>query len=144
MNFFVNTPHKPVWYSIWILAILSIFGWDSEVDIQLHDSYFIFPAVFIGITFSLFLAVIGLIYWLMRNKILVNWMTAVHVGSTILSFALVFGIGIVLDKKTELDLNFLKTMNWILLYLIFLAVLTQLLFGINVAVSLGQDKPKNK
>mgnify|MGYP001435562515 CR=1 FL=1 len=144
MNFFVNTPHKPVWYSIWILAILSIFGWDSEVDIQLHDSYFIFPAVFIGITFSLFLAVIGLIYWLMRNKILVNWMTAVHVGSTILSFALVFGIGIVLDKKTELDLNFLKTMNWILLYLIFLAVLTQLLFGINIAVSLGQDKPKNK
>ncbi len=80
----------------------------------------------------------------MRNKILVNWMTAVHVGSTILSFALVFGIGIVLDKKTELDLNFLKTMNWILLYLIFLAVLTQLLFGINIAVSLGQDKPKNK
>lgn len=143
MNSIVHRPYKIFWYSIPVLIGLSIIGLNKTVDIQLHDTYFVIDLFHIGILFSIFLGIIGFIYWLMNNKRLVHWMTAIHVGITISTFVLIVFTGLIFKRIIEGDFETFKTVNLIMFVLILTAVLSQLIFMANLVLSLLNDKKKD-
>lgn len=143
MNQILNKPYKSIWWSIPIVLGLSIIGFDSAIDIQMHDTYFVIASIYIGIMFSILLGLIGLIYWLIRKKRLVDWMTAIHVISTILIFVLIVLTGLIFQKTIEGDFDTFRTVNQILFVVILIALISQLIFITNLTFGLIRNKPKN-
>jgi heme/copper-type cytochrome/quinol oxidase subunit 1 len=143
MDSIINKPYKAIWYSILFLFGLSIIGWNNTIDIQLHDTYFVIASIHIGILFSIYLGVIGIIYWLIRKKQLVDWMTVIHVVITISTFALIIITGLIFQKIIEGDFETFRTVNQILFVVILIALLSQLIFIINLTFGLIRNKPKN-
>ncbi len=142
MDSTINKPYKAIWYSILFLFGLSIIGWNNTIDIQLHDTYFVIASIHIGVLFSIYLGVIGLIYWLIRKKKLVDWMTVIHVVITISTFALII-TGLIFQKIIEGDFETFRTVNQILFVVILIALLSQLIFITNLTFGLIRNKPKN-
>ena len=143
MDSIINKPYKAIWYSILFLFGLSIIGWNNTIDIQLHDTYFVIASIHIGILFSIYLGVIGIIYWLIRKKKLVDWMTLIHVVITISTFALIIITGLIFQKIIEGDFETFRTVNQILFVVILIALLSQLIFITNLTFGLIRNKPKN-
>ena len=143
MNQILNKPYKSIWWSIPIVLGLSIIGFNSVIDIQMHDTYFVIASIHIGILFSILLGIIGLMYWLIRKKRLVDWMTAIHVISTILIFVLIVLIGLLFKKVIQSDFEMFRTVNQIMFIIILIAMFSQLLFIANLIFSLIKNKQKD-
>jgi heme/copper-type cytochrome/quinol oxidase subunit 1 len=132
MESIINKPYKAIWYSILFLFGLSIIGWDNTTDIQLHDTYIVISSIHIGVLFSIYLGIIGIIYRLIRKKKLVDWMTVIHVVITILTFALIIIKGLIFQKIIEGDFETYRTVNKVLFVVILIALLSQLIFITNL------------
>lgn len=143
MNSIINRPYKAIWYSVLFLIGVSIIGWNNTIDIQLHDTYFVIASIHIGVLFSIYLGVIGIIYWLIRKKKLFDWMTLIHVVITISTFALIIITGLIFQKVIEGDFETFRTVNQILFVVILIALLSQLVFLTNLIFGLIRNKPKN-
>lgn len=142
MSRILNEPYKSIWWSIPVILFLSLIGLKSTIDLQLHDTYFIIASFHIGLFFSLLLGIIGLIYWQLKNKRLVHWMTAIHVVCTIFTFILIPMSGLIFKEVIEGDLEIFRTVNQILFFVILIALFSQLIFITNVIITLLKNKPK--
>jgi heme/copper-type cytochrome/quinol oxidase subunit 1 len=132
-----------MWYSVLFIIGLSTIGRDNTIDIQLHDTYFVFASIHIGVTFSIYLGVIGIIYWLIRKKKLVDWMTVIHVVITISAFVLIIITGLIFQEVIEENFETFRTINQILFVVILIALLSQLIFLTNLIFGLIRNEPKN-
>jgi heme/copper-type cytochrome/quinol oxidase subunit 1 len=143
MNQILNKPYKSIWWSIPIVLGLSIIGFNSAIDFEMHDTYLVISSIHIGILFSILLGIIGLMYWLIRKKRLVDWMTAIHVTSTIIIFVLIVLTGLIFKKVIESDFKIFRTVNQIMFIIILIAMLSQLVFIANLLFSLIKNKQKD-
>ncbi|WP_367278102.1 cbb3-type cytochrome c oxidase subunit I [uncultured Algibacter sp.] len=94
MNFLKNKPYIIFWI-IGIIIFIPFFkhiSFDSTIDINVHDTYFVVAHYHLGMIFLIFFVLIGLIYWVLnifkRKK--VNWLTICHIILTIMSTFLLF------------------------------------------------------
>lgn len=142
MKSIINKPYKAIWYSILFLFGLSIIGWDNTIDIQLHDTYFVIASIHFGVLFSIYLGIIGIIYWLIRKKRLVDWMTVIHVVITILTFALIIITCLILQKIIEGGFETFRTINKIIFVLVLIALLSQFIFIANLIFGSIRNKQK--
>lgn len=134
MNLILNQPYKLIWMAIPLVMGLALIKADSTIDIPLHDIYFLVASAQVGIQLSLTLGFNGCLYWLLRKKKLVNWMTAFHVITTILSFNLIIITGFVFK-----DFNQIVPAISLLLMPV-----SQLIFFVNLAISLIRNEEKFK
>jgi hypothetical protein len=124
-------PHKVLCGAVFLTLAISYVYKDKSIDIQLHDTYFVTDALFIGKLCSFILGVVGSIYYLVRKRKLVSWMTYLHVFLTIFSIGFVY-YNLTLKLQNYADLE--KTIRDSLL-VIFLGILSQLLFIVNLVMS---------
>lgn len=143
MNKILNNPHKSIWLTIPVIIALSMTGFNSTIDIQLHDTYFVVASIHFGIFLSIILGIIGFIYWLIRNKILVNWMTAIHVFTTISAFVLVVATELIFKDVIQGDVEAFRTVNLIVFAVMIIAFLSQFIFITNLVFSLMRNQQKN-
>jgi len=61
------------------------FGLTATIDLQLHDTYFVFDSIYLAIMASIFLILLGIIYWLFRNYRMNGLLTKIHTAGTLLS-----------------------------------------------------------
>jgi len=143
MHFILNKPYKVIWRSIPFLIGLSLIGWNKTIDIQMHDTYFVIALFHVGIFFSIILTVLGSLYWLVRNKQLINWITIVHVIITIASFFMLL-IGPIFNKGFLWQLTTITSFNHsqYLLILILIWLIAQLFFFLNLIFSFIRNLEK--
>lgn len=153
INQVLSKPYKLIWLVIPIILGLSTIGSNGSIDIQMHDTYFVISSFHIGILFSIILGIIGFIYWLVKGKKLVNWMTAIHLLTTILALASILIISFLpnglfspssysFDTISDLTNNPFSTASQILSALVLMAILSQLLFIVNVIMSFARNHNK--
>ena len=133
-----NKPQKVVWTFIIVVAAIMITKRVLILDVQMYNAYFGFGPIQTGILISAFLGLIGLIYWLMRNKKLVDWMTIIHVIVTLFIFLGLMIFYISTGNNTDHH----RIINQIFPIVISILGLTQILFLINIFLSLGRDISK--
>lgn len=143
MNRILNKPYQSIWGTIPLILGLSMIGINSAIDLQLHDTYFVIASIHIGILFSFILGIIGSIYWLIRHKKLINWMTLFHVMSTISTFVLIIITGLVYKEAIGGDFDTFRIVKQILVTLILIALFSQVIFMTNLVLSLISNKNKN-
>ena len=140
MNIFTLQTHKLVWISILPILLISSLGKNTIFDIQYHDTYFIFPLLHLGILFSIVLGIIGLIYWWISDRPVINWMKLVHLGVTI-GFMFTFLITNLVRSKLY-DLGFVSLQDDNLTFAIFILIFVgcQLLLLVNIFIGLVGSK----
>jgi len=128
--------------------VISLIKWNYSVDIQMHDTYFVIALLHVGILFVLILAIIGGIYWLVRSKKLIGFLTISHVTITIFLILVI----VVFFAKPEpdpanmtfdpLNSNFgtWKLWNQMIIGGMLVWILSQLIFLVNLVISLIRNE----
>ena len=142
MNQILNKPYKLIWWSMTIILGLSIIRYNDAIDIQIHDTYIVIALIQIGLLFSMILGIIGLVYWLVRHKKLVSWMTAIHVIVTVLTFIFIVLRVLMPHFFLEGHFDIVRAINQIIFIVILIAILTQFVFLTNLIFSLIRNKTK--
>lgn len=88
-QFFTHKPHLVLWLSIPVLLALTLLSNAATLDLQLHDTYIIFTPFHFMLLMSFMVALLGGIYWALRHKKLVKWMTITHFTLTLAGIVLV-------------------------------------------------------
>ena len=135
MNLILRKPYKVIWLSIPILLILSLIGIGSTLDIQMLDTYLVLAPSHVGISLSIILALIGLLYWLVKEKSLISWMTVSHVIATLLTFSIILLAGLSFNHLVEPDFGMFGVINQLILILVFVSMVSQIVFLINLIIS---------
>jgi len=128
-----------IWLAIPLILGLTLFG-GSTIGIQLHDRYFVVSSIYVGMFFAICLGLIGFIYWLVRNKRLINWVTVVHVIMTIAVFVLIVLTNLTFEKAIQANFSTFRIVDKILFAVILFAAFTQLAFIANLILSLVRTK----
>ncbi|MBC6993349.1 hypothetical protein QWY85_16865 [Neolewinella lacunae] len=140
MNSIATSPHKSLWYAIPVLMVLSLIGLNSSVNLQLYDTYFDVSTFYVGFLSSAFLFLLGLLYWAVRKRKLIRWMTIIHVVMTTLTLVLILTVGLIADDSSSGDYLTFQAFNQTLGIALLVTIISQLLFLLNVGLSLLQDK----
>ncbi len=133
-----SKPYKSFWISVPIIIILSVIGHENLLDIQLHDTYFVISALYIGLTLSILSGTIGIIYYVARHLKLINWITVLHVSVTLLAFTVMM-IDVVL-MKNYIGRSGSLTINNVIVSLFLLGLGVQPLFIMNIGLGIFKAK----
>jgi len=144
----MKSIHKKPYLFFWIatifLIMLSIYWWnfeDAVLDINIHDTYFIIHNSHILLLLAILYALVGLTYWvLLKFQVaLSKSLTQIHYICSLIIIPIYFIGNFFLDKfhKSEFPL-FDNTSKFVIFItiLIFIGLIAQLFFFINVILSL--------
>lgn len=121
LNSINNHPHLILWLTMPIIFMMTIISSNKMLDLQLHDTYFVFNRLHISIILCLLLALSGGAHYLLKEHQLISWMTSFHVITTVL---LTVYIGSLSGSH-----------GFIALAIIALLLLTQVFFILNIGFS---------
>ncbi len=136
MNTIKNRPYIPIFATILLILVLAMFNSKDFIDIQLHDMYLVITPIHLSILLSIYLGIVGIVYWLLREKKLVPWMTILHVTCTILVCVFFQIFSLKSNNFIEVDFITSRIMNQILMVVILTSFLSQVIFAMNIFVSL--------
>ncbi len=125
-----------------ILFLPIAFGSDSAFDFQFHETYFVVSSVHLAIISTLFLGILGGIYWFLRKYNLKTTLSIFHAIGT--SFSLI-GIGLIAIIQTTYwtkDLELFRLLNLIGAIVILILIIVQIIFMANVINGLIKGKGK--
>ncbi len=145
MNF--KKPH----FYLWIISLLVLLigfislGNDTTIDLNIHDSYYVIPSVYISLIISVIYFMLGTGYWLFikMKRNLFQKLTYFHliisVGSFVFYWMLILYHKIFISKQEELfnDGNFV---NKFIMIVFFLNLVAQPLYILNLISSLFRNK----
>lgn len=132
-----------IWFFITAVVILlsgiihHFFSEDTVFDLNIHDTYYVIPHIYLAVAFTLLYLLAGCIYWTLRNFKLVRILTLVH---TIISVGGVILFWTLLPTLRATDTIFVRraeTAEWILYGLV---LFTQQLFIINIVIGLTKGR----
>lgn len=135
--------HQYFWITCFFFLLLW-FYWsnsDDAIDINIHDTYFVFANSHIVKLLFVLYGVIGFIYWTFyKVKIsLIRMLTKLHVLITIGCVPIYFlGVNLIFEFKPKSDFPLFGNFNYhvyFLLTLYSLVIIAQLIFVINLLIS---------
>ena len=140
---FLKKPHVIFWSFVLMLLLLSFYQDDQTLDINVHDTYFVFSQQQILILISLFLGFTGLIYWIIERYGLKT-----SVVLNILHLILTIGILIINGIRSAIGDHFIGERYYENTYIpdssvwifIFIIIIGQFVFIINIILSIIKGK----
>ena len=123
-------PHLILWVVAIILFLILLPKGSKTLDIQLHDTYFVFYFLQYAVILFLFLIIEGVVYRLIIHRKLTNWMTVAHVIGTCLLVS-IFVVNLAIQDNNY----YLPSSPSLALGVLFFLIL-QLLFITNITIAL--------
>jgi O-antigen/teichoic acid export membrane protein len=105
-------------------------GGIPSVELHLYDTYIVTDSLTVSIILSILLGIIGFLYWCMKDKKLIDWLTTIHLAATIFTFIFISSL-------------FSQRFNDYQFSILAVAVVSQLIFVMNMVVSLIKNEGKN-
>ena len=146
MTIFNNKPHLIFWLSVPLIILIGILSGTETMDVNIHDTYFVFTKYHLSILISALFGIIGFGYWIMKkaNRKLSKWLNWIHIILTFGSLLIMLGIPFISfeSKKSEFPLYDDVSIQNLILTLIFLTIIFgQLFYIINIIIGIFR---KNK
>jgi len=149
MTKLIEKPYLAFFYAFPILILLALINGDRTIDIQLHDTYFVFgPGFFLFFNMLLF-SILGLGYWLCQRLSLNLYrsLSIVHISITIFGSIIIWSAFLLFPiiPKSPISFEEFENMTDFLFYervnfLIFITVvgtyISQAIFLVNILMSL--------
>jgi len=130
-------PYKLFLIMIPLLLFITILRRNSTIYLQFHDTYIITSAFHIGISMILIFGISGFLYWIMKHRKLVKWMTQLHIISMFIIIITMLILLCFINYFTPNGgIEKFNIMMSIWKLLILGTVLSQLLFFINLIIGI--------
>lgn len=133
-------PYKFLWLSIPLIVIVILICPRGTFDLQLHDTYFVITSNQVAIISSIFLGLVGLLYWLLKEFDFVIWLRTLTVVSTIICVIGLILLSIFQIKIVQNNFQFYRPIQYIGWLLLFIFLITQFLFILNLGIALKKGK----
>ena len=107
MKFLINKPHLIFLFSIPIIILFGILNRNEMLDINVHDTYFVFSQIDLTILISILFGIIGIGYWIMlkANRKLSKWLNLIHITLTFGGILLIWILA-QLFRESIMEYNF--------------------------------------
>ena len=140
MKLFETKPHIFLWLSIPFMIIIGYADANENIDINIHDTYYVITNGHLLGFLCLYFAVLGLIYWAMIRSGLkpIGWMTITHLICTIDTLFFIWLIS-VFDWFTYSGPEYVHIQGkqvMVMVYCLLLFLLGQVIFVLNLLITL--------
>jgi len=135
-----NQPYKILWWTIPIILVLILFKAESTFDLQSYDTYFVITSIHVAILFTLFLGILGGVYWFLRFNRLNSMLSKVHFIGTSLSLIGFTFISILQTTYATRDFELFRQWNKMVAFLILIFIGLQIIFLTNLMMGLIRRK----
>lgn len=144
MKLSITRPEKICWIAIPPILLTGLMTLNETLDIQVHDTYFVFSNFHLGILSGLILGILGLGYWFV-NKIkgdLTESLTWVHLIFTIGGILLALMLTTLPDSGAEVkgDYETFRFINFGISGAMLAIILSQPLYLINLITGFFRRK----
>ncbi|MFD2541339.1 hypothetical protein ACFSSB_03345 [Lacinutrix gracilariae] len=143
MKFLINKPHLIFLLSIPIIILFGILDRNEMLDINVHDTYFVFSQIDLTILISILFGIIGIGYWMMlkANRKLSKWLNLIHITLTFGGILLIWILA-QLFRESIMEYNFNNNLTFGIYLIALIAIFGQLIYPINIIS--GIIKKRNK
>ena len=143
MNLISKKPHLIFLFSIPIIILFGILNRNEILDINVHDTYFIFSPIDLTILISILFGIIGIGYWIMlkANRKLSKWLNLIHITLTFGGILLIWILA-QLFRESIMEYNFNNNLTFGIYLIALIAFFGQLIYPINIIS--GIIKKRNK
>ena len=143
MNLISKKPHLIFLFSIPIIILFGILNRNEILDINVHDTYFIFSPIDLTILISILFGIIGIGYWIMlkANIKLSKWLNLIHITLTFGGILLIWILA-QLFRESIMEYNFNNNLTFGIYLIALIAFFGQLIYPINIIS--GIIKKRNK
>ncbi|MEO2051016.1 hypothetical protein [Flagellimonas beolgyonensis] len=133
----LSKPHILFFGTTALVLLIGLFYGETEVDLNIHDTYFIIALNQLALLTALYFGIIGLAFWLFHKskRQLSRWLTFMHLGFTY-GGSLVILILSQFYREDVLEYNFNNTLTMIIMVLLLFIIIAQLMVPINLGYGL--------
>ena len=141
MKNLTKKPHLVYLTAIPILILMGVFSGDASFDINIKDTYLIVSYLYLTLGVAILFGIIGIGYWMVHKaeRKLSKWLTWVHIILT-LGGAIAIGVLIQFNSTESLGNNFNSNFTLVIPLIVFLMVIGQLIFPINIIYGHAKGK----
>ncbi|MCL6295430.1 cbb3-type cytochrome c oxidase subunit I [Jejuia spongiicola] len=138
MRRITNKPHLVFLLSIPMIMLIGFINGEAALDINVHDTYYIIAYIHLAILISILFGIIGLGYWIMleTNRKLSKLLNLIHITLTIGGFIAIWITSLILTESAEYEFDDIGKRNLIIALILFLMILGQFLYIINLIIGL--------
>ena len=133
MSRITNKPHLIFWLSIPLIMLSGFVSSIENLDINIHDTYYIFSLTDLNILISVLFAIIGLGYWIMlkANRKLSKWLNLIHITLTFGGILLIWILA-QLFRESLMEYDFNNNLTLAIHLITFIVVFGQIIYLINI------------
>lgn len=141
MKFLTNKPHLIFWLSIPLIMLSGFIRSIENLDINIHDTYYVFSLFDLNTLISILFAIIGLGYWIMlkANRKLSKWLNLIHIALTFGGILLIW-ILTQLFRESIMEFDFNDNLTLAIYSIALIAVFGQIIYPINIISGLIKNK----
>ncbi|OAD46255.1 hypothetical protein LPB303_03500 [Polaribacter atrinae] len=143
MKFLINKPHLIFLLSIPIIILFGILNRNEMLDINVHDTYFVFSQIDLTILISILFGIIGIGYWMMlkANRKLSKWLNLIHITLTFGGILLIWILA-QLFRESIMEYNFNNNLTFGIYLIALIAIFGQLIYPINIISAIIKKRNK--
>ena len=133
MSRITNKPHLIFWLSIPLIMLSGFVSSIENLDINIHDTYYVFSLTDLNILISVLFAIIGLGYWIMlkANRKLSKWMNLTHITLTFGGILLIWILA-QLFRESFMEYDFNNNLTLAIYLITIIVVFGQIIYPINL------------
>lgn len=136
--------HKPHLIFLLSIPLIMLSGFVSSIDnldINIHDTYYVFSLTDLNIVISILFAIIGLGYWIMlkTHRKLSKWLNLTHIALTFGGILLIWILS-QLYRESIVEFDFNNNLTLAIYSTALISVFGQIIFPINIISGLIRNK----
>ena len=142
MNLLFKKPHLAFFFTIPVILLLGVFGGDSTLDINVHDTYFVIANPSVAMFIAVFFGMLGGGYWIIQTVggKLSTWLSAIHIfitiGGILAAFSVPFFIFGSHSESSFPMYDEVALKNQILAFIIVIILFGQLLYLVHLVLAI--------
>lgn len=143
MKFLTDKPYVIFWLSIPLIMFSGFVSSIENLDINIHDTYYVFSLADLNILISILFAIIGLGYWIMlkANRKLSKWLNLTHIALTFGGILLIWILS-QFYRESIMQFDFNDNLTLAIYLIALIAIFGQIIYPINIISGIIRKRNK--
>lgn len=142
LNWISEYPHKAFLGIIPFILLVGYVLKVNTIDIQLHDTYMILDLWSVTICVSIYFIIVGIVYYLFRNRRFLRYVTILHTLVSILIVLLWIATSQSEMVRNPTEFEYARKVMSVVIMSLFVFITVQILFLMNLVISIvGKTSP---
>jgi heme/copper-type cytochrome/quinol oxidase subunit 1 len=145
MKYIFEKPFTIFWIVIPIVLVIGFMNAKKNIDVNIHDTYYVASIKTLALLISLYFGLIGLLYFLFnhQNLNLLTFLTKTHIIVSLLTFPVIYLLSFLYKNDVSYDIftilnneKFNNKVTYSIIFILVIFIISQLLFIANLILAL--------